>query len=291
MNNKINIQPKYTESQIEKFQTEDDFMDASVELLKQTIELIFRVVGENFCEGNEGMPKKISKDEAVVAGNLTRLIKLNTSFLENICNGKSEICYIINRCIAETCINLKYILIEGEERVKRNYIKNSLITEKELWKTIITNIKENDGEVLPIEDRMKKSIQNSFDKSDFEIDDVNRSSNWKSLKARAEVVAGKMFYDVYYGIASHSIHGNWQDILTNNLEKVDDGFKIKLDWQKPRPQLLDRPTYLNLDIITLYNEKEIQNLTLKRQISEICISLKKYHLKIEETHEKWMSIK
>lgn len=181
MNEIDDILPKYSNAEIEKFDSEDKFMDACVELLKQTIELIYRVVGLKYCD-IDGVPKKIDKDEAVVGGNLTRLIKLNTSFLQNICEGKLEICYIINRCIAETAINIKFLLIEGEERVKRNYIKNSLITEKELWKTILSNIKERSGDVLPIEERMQNSIQNSFDKSDFDLDEVKRSSKWKSIK-------------------------------------------------------------------------------------------------------------
>lgn len=217
MNEILNILPKYSNADIEKFDSEDSFMDAYVELLKQSIELIYRVVGLKYCD-LDGMPKKINKDDAVIGGNLTRLIKLNTSFLQNICEGKLEICYIINRCIAETAINTKFILIEGEDRVKRNYIKNSLITEKELWETILTNVKDRNGDVLPIEERMQKSIQNSFDKSDFDLEEVKRSSKWKSIKERANLVAGEMFYSVFYGISSHSIHGNWQDILLNNLK-------------------------------------------------------------------------
>ena len=76
-------------------------MDAYVELLKQTINLLFLIIGERYCEEKEGIPRKINRNEAIIGGNLTRLIKLNTSFLENICNGKLEICYILNRSIAE----------------------------------------------------------------------------------------------------------------------------------------------------------------------------------------------
>lgn len=114
------------------------------------------------------------------------------------------------------------MLVESEERVKRNYIKHSLINEKELWETILSNVKDRGNDKLPIEERMQISIQNSFDKSDFELEDVNRSSKWKSIKSRADEVAGEMFYSVFYGIASHSIHGDWQDILFNNLTKPEE---------------------------------------------------------------------
>ena len=288
MNEIDNILPKYTHTEIKKFGSEDNFMDAYVELLKQTIELIYRVVGLKYCD-IDGVPKKISRDEAVVGGNLTRLIKLTTSFLQNICEGKLEICYIINRCIAETAINTKFLLIEGEERVKRNYIKNSLITEKELWETIITNVKDRKGDVLPIEERMQKSILNSFDKSDFDIDEVNRSSKWKKIKERADMVAGEMFYSVFYGISSHSIHGNWQDILFNNLKKLEDGFELNLQWNRPRPQIIDGAIILNLDIVKTFCESELNGDTTGKAIIEKCKLLSEYHLELSQNHEKWLT--
>jgi hypothetical protein len=281
------IEPKYTSNQVLDFDNEDQFMDAYVELLKQSIQLIWIIVGLKYC-GKDGEPIKIQKDDAVIAGNLVRLIKLNTSFLQNICEGKLEICYILNRCIAETQVNAKYMLVEGEDRVRRNYIKHSLRTEKELWNTISENISKRDGDILPIESRMQISIQKSFDKSDFDIEEVNRSSKWKSIANRAEAVAGDLFYDVFYGISSHSVHGNWQDILMNNLKKTDDGFMIKLDWQRPRPQILDGPIYLNLDIVRLFVDKEL-NLHSDFDLLKIkCDLLNDYFVTLTDIHEKFM---
>ncbi|HMG82109.1 MAG TPA: DUF5677 domain-containing protein [Ferruginibacter sp.] len=127
----MNITLKYSNYEIENFDDNHDFIDASVELHKQTIALLWTMAGIIYCDENQE-PKEITKDEAVTGGNLVRLIKLNTSFLQNACGHKLEICYIINRCISETYINLKYLLQNSEEKVTRNYIKHSLITEKEL---------------------------------------------------------------------------------------------------------------------------------------------------------------
>ncbi len=281
------IKPKYSETEIKKFNNENQFMDAYVELLKQTITLLYLIVGDRYCEGKEGMPRKIKRDEAIVGGNLTRLIKLNTSFLENICNGKLEICYILSRCIAETAINVQYMLIEGEERVLKNYIKYSLITEKELWNTIKENITERDNKKLHIEERMQISIERSFHSSDFEIDDVNRSSKWKSISKRAKVVAGEKFYNIFYGLGSHSIHGNWQDILMNNLtQEENDEFKINLEWNKPRPQIMDGAIGLNLSLINMFVEKE--NLNSKIIYLEKTKILMEYQTLLLNSHEKYL---
>lgn len=175
------LTPKYSKEEVEAFDNDDSFMDAYVELLKQSIELIYKIVWLRYCDEN-GSPKAINREEAVVGGDLVRLIKLNVSFLQNICEGKLEICFIINRCLAETSINVKYMLVEGEERVKRNYIKYSLITEKELLSIISNNIRANKGDPLPIEERMQNSIKRSFEQSDFDFEEVKRSSKWKSIK-------------------------------------------------------------------------------------------------------------
>ena len=76
-----NIIPKFSEKEIKNFENENLFMNGYVELLKQTIELLYLIVGKRYCDQN-GEPKKITKNEAVVGGNITRLIKLNTSFLQ-----------------------------------------------------------------------------------------------------------------------------------------------------------------------------------------------------------------
>lgn len=281
------IRPQYSETEIKIFNDENQFMDAYVELLKQTITLLYLIVGDRYCEGKGGIPRKIKRDEAIVGGNITRLIKLNTSFLENICNGKLEICYILSRCIAETAINIQYMLVEGEERVLKNYIKYSLITEKELWNTIKGNISERDDKKLHIEERMQKSIERSFHSSDFEIDDVNRSSKWKSISKRAKVVAGEKFYSIFYGIGSHSIHGNWQDILMNNLsQEENEVFRINLEWNKPRPQVMDGTIGLNLILTKMFVEKE--NLSSKKTYLKKVKTLMEYQTLLLNEHEKYL---
>ena len=281
------IKPKYSETEIKKFNNENQFMDAYVELLKQTIALLQLIVRDRYHEGKEGIPRKIKRDEAIIGGNISRLIKLNISFLENICNGKLEICFILTRCIAETAINVQYMLIEGEERVLKNYIKHSLIIEKELWNTIKENVNERDNKKLHIEERIQKSIEKSFLSSDFDISDVNRSSKWKSIAKRAKVVAGEQFYSIFYGLSSHSIHGNWQDILMHNLsQEENEEFKIYLKWNKPRPPIMDGAIGLNLLLTKMFVEKE--NINSKKTYLEKVKILMEYQTLLLYGHEKYL---
>ncbi len=279
------IKPKYSKSEIVEFNDYHQFMDASVELLKQTIELLWILIGIGYCEEN-GEPKEISKEDAVVGGNINRYIKLNTSFLQNICEGKIEIASILSRCIGETYVNVKYLLANSEERVIKNYVKYSLITEKELWNTIKENVAKRGGETEHIEFRMNESIKKSFDKSDFELDEVSRSSKWKSISKRADEVAGEEFYSIFYGISSHSIHGNWQDILTYHLTNSENGFKLNLKWNGPQPQLIDASVLMNLDLIELLAEKFADE-----DIKKVKEQLLSYQVSLIESHEEYLKKK
>ena len=179
------------------------------------------------------------------------------------------------------------MLIEGEERVKRNYIKHSLITEKDLWNTIRENVAKRNGDTLPLEEQMRRSIEKSFDSSDFDIDEVNSSSKWKSISSRAEKVASIEFYDIFYGIASHSVHGNWQDFLFNHLKRKEDQFLLNLKYIRPRPQILDGPIILNLSVTEIFTKTELDN-ELRDSIIDKCDLLLKYHEKLVTRHESIM---
>jgi hypothetical protein len=63
--------------------------------------------------------------------------------------------------------------------------------------------------------------------------------NWggKNLFDRATAVGLGTAYLAGVGGGSHSIHGNWMDLLEYHLDDVDDGFEPQLEWRRPRPQV------------------------------------------------------
>ena len=107
-----------------------------------------------------------------------------------------------------------------------------------------------------------------------------------SIAQRAKVVAGEQFYSIYYGIGSHSIHGNWQDILINNLSEEEEEYKLNLDWIRPRPQILDAPIGFNLIITKTFVEKE--NLKDRETYIERTKVLNDYQIKLQKEHEKFL---
>ncbi|MCG8750565.1 DUF5677 domain-containing protein [Tenacibaculum finnmarkense] len=268
--------------EIEQFSTEEEIMHSLVELYKLMIEQLYVFCNNKYIETN-GDYKTIENLESVISGNVVRLIKLNTSFLQNICEGKSEICFILDRCISETCLNLKLILQDESERSR--YIKYSLKTEKKLYETITENIEARNGEELPIETRMKQSIERSFDDSGFKLDEISKNFKWKNIYERTKAVGEELFYKTQYGISSHSVHGNWQEIMFNHLIKTENGFQINLSWKTPRPQLIEGALFASLDTILVLLEKEIENGEFKNEVTKNSKMLKAATLLLTARHE------
>lgn len=135
---------------------------------------------------------------------------------------------------------------------------------------------------------MQESIKNSFGKSDFDFEEVKRSSKWKSFKERAKIVKSENFYIAFYGISSHAVHGSWQDLLFNNLKELEDGFELNLEWNKPRPQIMDCAIFFNFDIIKIFCRKELTDNVDSIKILKKCDVLHSYHSYLLQSHEKWM---
>ena len=161
-------------------------------------------------------------------------------------------------------------------------VKYSLITERRLQKVIDENISLKNGNILDIERRMTTSINNAFNNSEYDIDDVNNSSNWKPLSKRAEEIGLSDWYNISYGISSHSIHGNWQDILTNNLKEVDGGFVLDDKWTNTRPQIIDSSILFNIKVTEAFILKNLISDTYQSKID----ILLKYQKVLINGHEK-----
>ena len=91
---------------------------------------------------------------------------------------------------------------------------------------------------------MIRSILASFQASALTRQDVtiHRQRNWSGLNLyeRARKVGLDQAYLAAFGGGSHSIHGNWQDLLEYHLEKIDDdSYRPNIDWHMPRPQILE----------------------------------------------------
>ncbi|MHB1195191.1 MAG: DUF5677 domain-containing protein [Longimicrobiales bacterium] len=233
-----------------------------------------------------------SAEEAVVGGQMVRVFRLLRALLEQVRADRAEIAWVISRMIVETVISVRYLLAHGDTEVVRSYLHQSLQHEVQLQKTITANIAARGGEVLPIEQRMLKSIQRDFARSGVNPKDIptNKIRNWggKTLFDKAKELGEEQAYLSLFGGPSRNVHGNWHDLLQHSLRYVDGcGFRPRLEDRPLRPHLLHADAILSIEAAQAYvgtfNEQASE--ALRNRLTEL---LERVH-RANDIHEEWLS--
>jgi len=221
---------------IAAYTSEDQFNSLAVELLKE--------VGSFICVAACILPadkKCWSRDQAIYGGHLVRLFKLISALIDQTCQNRREIMFLMSRLAFETIVNLAYLIEYQSPKLFEDYIRYSFRHEKRLHDRIMANIEARGGIRLPIEDRMLSSISAAVTRSGLSIDDLspNEPKSWGegSLYQRAKAVGFEMMYLAAFGGGSQNIHGNWMDLLEYHLDEDAEGFTPSLEWHRPRPQI------------------------------------------------------
>lgn len=271
---------------IEQFTSEGDYVGLAIDLLIEAGSYV--CVAANIYKNESGV---WSRDEAVLGGHLVRLYKLIDSLLDQTCKHRREISIVLARLIFECIVNLRYLIANASDETFRSYRIYSLQHELRLIEAIEENIAARNGLVLPIEDRMIKSILSSFRASALTRDEVsgNRQRNWSGLNLyeRAKRVGLDQAYLAVFGGGSHSIHGNWQDLLEYHLEELDDhSYRPDMGWSRPRPQLLEALVTLTCEALLDY--LRFVSLPDEYGMFERLDNLGHRTQKLSELHEKFL---
>jgi Family of unknown function (DUF5677) len=223
--------------EIRKFTREDEFMELSVRLLVETSSFV--------CVAACTLGKSSSwdRDHAAVGGNMVRLYKLLHGLLDQLCQRRGELSFLFMRLIFESLINIQFLIKEFSPQLIDSYVGVSLRHERKLRGTVARNITDRGGIILPIEDRMLKSIDRTVRMAGVSLDeeDQKRPRDWggKNVYEKAKAVGLEHAYLAAIGGGSNSIHGNWQEIAGHHLEWDDSTgrFTPNTDWAPPRPQV------------------------------------------------------
>lgn len=238
-----------SKQRLQNLSHEDDFNALSVELLIE--------VGSYICLAGNIMPSNTqgwSRDQAVLGGHLVRLYKLISALLDQVCQRRQEISFIIARVAFECIVNLRFLIKHSDNTtIFNSYVAYSLRQEKRLHERIHKNIAKRSGETLPVEARMLASIDRAVTASGMEIDKISTSKpkEWadKNLFQRAQDIGLADVYLGVYGGPSASVHGNWMDLLGMQLqhEKGSSDFAADYSWTYPRPQIADTTALLAIE--------------------------------------------
>jgi hypothetical protein len=194
-----------------------------------------------------------------LGGHLVRLYKLVSALLDQICQRRREIAFIIARIAFECIVNLRYLIkFADDPEIFESYVAHSLRQEKRLHNKIHENIAARGGEIMPVEVRMLNSIAKVAKASEIRIEDVSTSHprNWadKTLAKKAEAIGLREAYLGSFGGSSAAVHGSWMDLLEFQLETNHDeiSFAPSFGWANPRPQLGQTVAYLATEAVRDY---------------------------------------
>jgi hypothetical protein len=194
------------------------------------------------------------------------------------------------RGIIETLINAMYLMQNESKELYDSFVEYSLRHEKNLMKLIERNI-EARGFESPIETRMKKSINATFQKSGVSIEQVNEKnrSPWGgTIYRKLKALKLEETYLGLFGGPSHSVHGNWQDIFTNDLEYRNRCFYSANKHQRVRPQLLGAIAFFVIKTGSMYSISRIRPCNERKTILKRLVELRKISKEIIYAHEKFL---
>ncbi|MGY3551195.1 DUF5677 domain-containing protein [Bradyrhizobium sp. USDA 4469] len=240
--NEVAVDP----TEMASYTHEWDFMVLASELLREVASYVCVAA----C--TLGTAPAWTRDQAAVGGNMVRLFKLLSAFLDQTVQKRAETSTIVSRLAFETIVNARYLMANFSPDLVDSFVRHSLRHERKLWDTIQANVAERGGETLPIEQRMINSISRAARIAGIALDSINLKDRapWggKDLRQKAEAVGLDGAYLAVFGGMSHNVHGAWQDLYQYHLETDENGaFTPNLDWGRPRPQPLFALGLLALD--------------------------------------------
>lgn len=236
-----------------KFVRDDEFTGLAVDLMVET--------GQWSCiaASTMGDDPAWDRDHAAICGNMVRLYKLLHSVLDQTCQRRQETSFILSRLVFETIVNIQYMIINFSPELIISYVSYSLRHEKKLRDSILKNIQTRSGVILPIEERMLRSIDRAALAAKISLDEIDTKDKrpWggKNLFEKAQAIGLDKTYLAFFGGPSHSVHGNWHELYSNHLHWDENGaFTPNLGWHRPRPQILFAICFLVIATLRKYFE-------------------------------------
>lgn len=239
---RVDVSPE----RIAAFKTERDFVGLGLDLMIEAgsyITIALNILGPDGTW---------TRDQAAVGGNMVRLYKLFSAMLDQTVKRRRETSFIFARLAFETIVAIRYLLQEHDPVLIDRYVKHSLDHERRLIESMNENINARGGIILPIEDRMRRSIDRMFKGSGVVLEELpaKKERDWggRNLYQKAEAVGLANAYLGMFAGASQNVHGAWGDIYTHHLHTAGDGrFTPNIEWGRPRPQLLYSLSLLSLE--------------------------------------------
>lgn len=266
--------------------SEESFVREGFELLKESSVLLTAVAGLR----GEAHAAGLHRDHAIVVGHYARMIKLMKSLIRQVSDGHGGDQQIaINREYLDSVSTVMYLLADSADGTRFTaYVMDSLIAEREILKEVREQIALRGDAVLPIEERINRSIAETLAAAGVREEEIpsRRSNGWPGAKVRIELL-GPVAYTAYRA-GSGAVHGTFADIYKNHLDETPGGFEIELRPQPFRPQPLLSMGLLGLLTLGEYSTKFLDT-NLPEALASRGRALVALLRRVDEAHERFLT--
>jgi hypothetical protein len=269
---------------------EGAFSPVAFELYKETGVVL--AVCSHCYTGEEPGKGALNRNQAVCAGFLVRISKFMIAVMQLVSTAdRGEVVMALNRSIAESAANLRFLLLKNEGKFYDEFIRVSLGPERELYDLIQDNIKTRGGEVLPIEERMLKSIDRACGLAGLKIEEIDpKFRNWGGgLRERLKALGEESLYLSIQRIPSHAVHGTWVDLILHHLQEKEGGFTPDPSWSAVDSRLLCPPCIKILETARTYLNTFFGDLPELKPLYARIDDLQARIKLLDAAHERWLS--
>ncbi len=213
-----------------KSDSEEPFLRAAFQLLKEA--------GTSLALAAGVMPDApYGRNEAILCGHLVRASKLAMALIADMANRSGDQQMAISRQFLDSASTLFYLLDDDGSGSRFDaYVMDSLVAEREFLKNVRANIHYRKGRVLPIEERLERSISRAAEAAGVSLDQLppRKQIAWPSAEERLKLLGAAAYSS--YRMGSNAIHGSWSHLYQSHLVEEDGSFAPDFDHARPRPQ-------------------------------------------------------
>lgn len=265
---------------------EDPFVREGFELLKEASVLLIAVAGIRTESQTRGLPR----NHAIIIGHYARMAKLMTSLIRQIADGHGGDQQIaVSREFMDSVSTVMYLLADpGDGSRYTSYVMDSLIAEREFLKDVREQVAQRGDIMLPIEERINRSIAETLAAAGVREEDIpsRRNNGWPNAQVRLELLGPTAY--AAYRTGSGAVHGSFADIYKNHLDEVLGGFEIETRPQRFRPQPLLSIALLSLITLSDYS-RVFLDMPLPRDFEERGRTLMSLLRDVDDEHERYLT--
>ncbi len=250
--------PSFKKEEIGSAQASGDLTPILFEYYKY-VGIVVSVIGHILLESSSY--RSINKlHYAILTGLLNRCARLVFSNVATCHEGQfAEATVIVDRCIFESAIKISWFCKNPNDTKFVRFLAEGLRSDLELRDHIQKKIEERHGAIMTIEDRMLRSIRNSFVAAELTAQQIAETKRLPSLAdMMIELGLSRLDYVVGQRLGSHHVHGTWVSLLTHYLDAdVENGihnFKPKVEPCEPHKNQFLHTSIVLLDCLGHYIE-------------------------------------